>query len=168
MASHLSMHWATTTFSISRSTLSRIHDLFQQTSILLGDNYPSANLTAACSIQSVPAAAPSSNPNSLGFNSSSHPEKNLVNIGIAFQYEDPAATEVLQEGCIRLTTQIDKIAEEEGVKDDHLYLNYAGNWQDVFSGYGSESLERMRRVAKKYDKIGMFQKQARGGFKLYT
>jgi hypothetical protein len=161
------MHWATTTFTISRTTLARIHTLFQNTSVALGENYPSAKLTTACSIQSVPAAPPNSNPNSLGFNSTLSPEKSLVNIGLAFQYEDPAATDALLQANKRLAEQVDRIAEEEGVKDPHLYLNYAGSWQDVFAGYGKESLENMRRVAKKYDKHGMFQKQVRGGFKLY-
>lgn len=152
---------------MSSTALSRIYASFKRTSILLADKYASANLTTACSIQSVPAAAPASNPNSLGFDASSHPEKRLVNIGIGFQYEDPAATEGLQKASERLTIELDHIAKEEGVQDEHLYLNYAGSWQDVFAGYGKDSLEKMRRVATKYDKRGMFQKQVRGGFKLH-
>jgi hypothetical protein len=161
------MHWATTTFASSSTTLSRIHASYKRTSLALTDEYASANLTIACSIQSVPAAAPVSNPNSLGFNSSSHPEKRLLNIGIAFQYESPAATEGLEQAIKIFAMEVDQIAKKDGVNDPHLYLNYAGSWQDVFSGYGKDSLGKMRRVAEKYDGKGMFQNQARGGFKLF-
>jgi hypothetical protein len=127
----------------------------------------SANLTIACSIQSVPAAAPASNPNSLGFQPSSEPEKKLLNIGIAFQYENPAATEGLATAIEIFAKELDQIAREDRADDRHLYLNYAGSWQDVFGGYGTESVEKMRRVSRKYDRSGMFQRQVRGGFKLF-
>ncbi|KAH7355632.1 hypothetical protein BKA66DRAFT_446467 [Pyrenochaeta sp. MPI-SDFR-AT-0127] len=161
------MDWATITFAMSRSTLAHIHTAFKRTSVALADKFPSANLTTACSIQSVPVAAPVYNPNSLGFNATSHPEKNLVNYGIAFQYEDPIATEGLRQAIKELTAELEQIAKADGVDDEHLYLNYAGSWQNVFAGYGRENLKNMRRVAKYYDKSEMFQKQVKGGFKLY-
>ncbi|KAJ4985683.1 FAD binding domain-containing protein [Stagonosporopsis vannaccii] len=161
------MHWATTTFSITPGILPRLHESFRQTSLALTDEYARAKLTIAISIQSVPPAAPLYNPNSLGFSLASHPEDDLLNIGIAFQYEDPTATDGLQEAIKTFTGELDRIAEEAGARDEHIYLNYAGGWQDVFAGYGNESLERMRRVALKYDRVGMFQKQVRGGFKLW-
>ncbi|KAH7389519.1 hypothetical protein DE146DRAFT_767847 [Phaeosphaeria sp. MPI-PUGE-AT-0046c] len=160
------MHWSTTTLAVSRPALHRIHESFKRTSYSLEAQYASANLTMAISIQSVPAAAPASNPNSLGFSPLSHPETDLLNIGLAFQYDNPAASEGLEQAIKVLTSDIDKIAIEEGVQDPHIYLNYAGDWQDVFAGYGRESLERMRAVSMKYDRSGMFQRQVRGGFKL--
>jgi hypothetical protein len=160
------MHWSTTTITISPTALSRIQAYFRQTSTALTDTYGPANLTIAVSIQSVPPAASASLPNSLGFDPSSHPELNLLNIGLAFQYDGDSATEDLDLAIKQFTQGIDQIAEEEGARDEHLYLNYAGSWQDVFAGYGNESLARMRAVAKKYDATGMFQKQVRGGYKL--
>jgi hypothetical protein len=47
-------------------------------------------------------------------------------------------------------------------------MNYAASWQDVLAGYGQESVEKMRLAAKKYDAKGMFQKQTKGGFKLFV
>lgn len=161
------MHWATTTFSITPDILPQLHKSFRKTCLALTDEYARAKLTIAISIQAVPPAAPAYNPNSLGFNSSSHPEDDLLNIGIAFQYEDPTATDGLQEAIKTFTKELDQIAEEAGAKDEHIYLNYAGDWQDVFAGYGEDSLAKMRRVARMYDRSGMFQKQVRGGFKLW-
>ncbi|EAT81770.1 hypothetical protein SNOG_10376 [Parastagonospora nodorum SN15] len=109
--------------------------------------YLSANLTVAISIQSVPATAPSSNPNILGFAAGSEAEKRLLNIGLAIQYEDPAATAGLDIATKRLAAQIDQIAIEEGVYDAHLYMNYAGSWQNVLGGYGQESLVVLREVS---------------------
>ncbi|KAH7072187.1 hypothetical protein BKA63DRAFT_544548 [Paraphoma chrysanthemicola] len=161
------MHWATTTFYASRTTLSNMHASFRRNAIALTELYASANLTIACSIQSVPAAAPASNPNSLGFQPSSQPEKTLLNMGIAFQFEESAATDGLAAATEQFAKEIDQIAAQDKVRDEHLYLNYAGGWQDVFGGYGAESVENMRRVSRKYDSSGMFQNQVKGGFKLY-
>ncbi|KAH4090377.1 hypothetical protein HBH46_190940 [Parastagonospora nodorum] len=141
------MHWATNTIVVSRTALSRIQTLFRETSITLADSYLSANLTVAISIQSVPATAPSSNPNILGFAAGSEAEKRLLNIGLAIQYEDPAATAGLDIATKRLAAQIDQIAIEEGVYDAHLYMNYAGSWQNVLGGYGQESLVVLREVS---------------------
>jgi hypothetical protein len=161
------MHWSTITIAVSSKALSRIHDLFKETSYALTKDYASANLTMALSIQSVPPSAPASNPNSLGFDPLSQPEKRLLNLGIAFRYTDPTATEGLEKAIKLFTMQHYVVAFEEGILDKHLYLNYAGSWQDVFAGYGSDTLQKMRQAAEKYDEMGMFQKQVRGGFKLY-
>lgn len=161
------MHWATTTFSMTPEILPQVHQAFRKTSLALTDEYADKGLVMAISFQSVPPAAPASNPNSLGYVASSHPENNLFNIGIAFQFEDSTATEGLQTAIKRFTEDVDQIADKAGVKDGHIYLNYAGDWQDVFAGYGNDSLTEMRRVSQKYDRSGMFQKQVRGGFKLW-
>jgi len=163
---HHSMHWSTITIAVSSKALSRMHALFKSTSYALTNEYASAGLTVAISIQSVPAAAPASNHNSLGFHPWSSPEKKLLNLGVAFRYDDPAATDGLEEAIKTFTAGLYRIAREEGVLDTHLYLNYAGGWQDVFAGYGNGSLQEMRQVARKYDERGMFQKQVKGGFKL--
>ncbi|KAF1921645.1 hypothetical protein BDU57DRAFT_584703 [Ampelomyces quisqualis] len=162
-----SMHWATITFHASRTTLIRIHAAFQRTSLALAESYVSANLTIACSIQSVPAATPASNSNSLGFEPSTRPKRRLFNLGIAFQYENPVATEGLGTAIMIFARELDQIAREDHADDGHLYLNYAGDWQDVLGGYGTEIVEKMRRVSTKYDGSRMFQRQVKGGFKLY-
>jgi hypothetical protein len=161
------MDWATTTFAVSPATLSGVYDLFKSTSLALQEEYASANLTVTISIQSVPVAAPASNPNSLGFEPTSQPERTLLNIGLAFQFEDLRAAEGLRGAMKIFVAEIDQIAQRDGVNDTHLYMNYAGDWQDVLAGYGGDSVRNMVQVSLKYDEIGMFQTQVRGGFKLY-
>jgi hypothetical protein len=47
-----------------------------------------------------------------------------------------------------------------------IYLNYAHSNQDVFGSYGAENVAFMKKVAKKYDCPGFFQRMVPGGFKL--
>lgn len=46
------------------------------------------------------------------------------------------------------------------------YLNYCGEWQRPFEGYGEENLRFLQDVSRKYDPEGLFQKGCVGGFKL--
>jgi hypothetical protein len=53
-----------------------------------------------------------------------------------------------------------------GADNEYIYLNYANSNQDPLSTYGSENVEYIRAVAKKYDQTGVFQTQVPGGFKI--
>lgn len=58
---------------------------------------------------------------------------------------------------------IGDIKAAAGKQDDgFVYMNYAGPKQDVFGGYGIESLKRL----KKYDSKGLFGELWKGYFKL--
>lgn len=46
------------------------------------------------------------------------------------------------------------------------YLNYAHASQDVLQGYGADNINRIRRVAAKYDPEAVFQRLCTGGFKI--
>jgi hypothetical protein len=47
-----------------------------------------------------------------------------------------------------------------------IYQNYAGAGRDVFSGYGPENHERLKRIQQKYDPEGVFARLQPGYFKL--
>ncbi|XWW93156.1 hypothetical protein V2A60_001085 [Cordyceps javanica] len=47
-----------------------------------------------------------------------------------------------------------------------IYLNYASPKQDPLCGYGADNVAFMKKVAKKYDPTGVFQRLQPGGFKL--
>jgi hypothetical protein len=53
-----------------------------------------------------------------------------------------------------------------GADNEFIYLNYANINQNPLSSYGSENVEYIRTVAKKYDQNGVFQNQVPGGFKI--
>ena len=65
---------------------------------------------------------------------------------------------------------VDTIDEESAKRDLSLgykFLSYAYEGQDVFGGYGAESLGRLREVSRRYDPAGFFQKGVPGGLKLW-
>lgn len=45
-------------------------------------------------------------------------------------------------------------------------MNYAGQDQDVFAGYGEVNEERLKAVQRKYDPDGVFKTLQPGYFKL--
>lgn len=109
-----------------------------------------------------------STPNSLGFPPDSHPERNLISVEVILDFEDGAAAERLVSASKEMVKGIEGIAQEEGALRSFKYANYAGAWQDVLGGYGEESVRLMREVSKKYDPEGVFQRQVKGGFKLFA
>ncbi|KAK8080992.1 hypothetical protein PG997_008810 [Apiospora hydei] len=60
----------------------------------------------------------------------------------------------------------EKEVEGGGGLMDWVYMNYADASQDVIGSYGAENVEKMRRVAVKYDPELVFQKLCPGGWKI--
>lgn len=52
------------------------------------------------------------------------------------------------------------------MSSNYVYLNYAGGFQDPIASYGEDSVRFLKQVARKYDLSGVFQKAAKGGFKI--
>ncbi|PVI04939.1 FAD binding domain-containing protein [Periconia macrospinosa] len=158
--------WATTTFRISPTILHRIHGLWKELVPKICEQFPGT--ASQLTFQAImPAPKADSPPNSLGFSSTEAPEKDLVFLQIVFSYPDPSASEGLQSALKDFVGIFDAAAEEEGVKHRFVYLNFAAAFQDPFAGYGADSLRGLRRVARRYDPQGVFQKQV-GGFKLFN
>lgn len=59
-----------------------------------------------------------------------------------------------------------ELAESVGKASRFIYMNYAGQDQDVFAGYGPESVSRLKAVQAKYDPKGIFARLQPGYFKL--
>lgn len=53
-----------------------------------------------------------------------------------------------------------------GSNEDFIYLPYADATQDPIGNYGSDNVNFMKQVAKKYDPNGFFQSRVPGGFKI--
>ncbi len=49
---------------------------------------------------------------------------------------------------------------------DLVYMNYTDPSQNPLASYGSDNVEFIRKVAKKYDPKGVFQSRIPGGFKI--
>ncbi|KAI6781479.1 Bifunctional solanapyrone synthase 1 [Emericellopsis cladophorae] len=64
------------------------------------------------------------------------------------------------------TTAVQAYAEKTGQDNKWLYVNYANREQDPLGTYGKGNLDRLERMAKKYDPEGFFQDRVTGGFKI--
>jgi hypothetical protein len=62
---------------------------------------------------------------------------------------------------------VEDLAKKRALDHGFVYMNYAETTQDVFARYGPDNLQRLRRVAKKYDPNGALQKLWKGYFKLW-
>ncbi|KAL8758330.1 MAG: hypothetical protein Q9199_001586 [Rusavskia elegans] len=85
-----------------------------------------------------------------------------LNLGWALQSDDEKIDPILDE-TIAL---IEDLTKKRGVYDRFTFLNDASPRQPVFQNYGKANLQKLQTTAKKYDPIGMFQRQLPGGFKV--
>jgi hypothetical protein len=63
-------------------------------------------------------------------------------------------------------TRVQEYTRSKGKNHPLEFANYAAGFQDVMASYGSENLEFLAEVSRKYDPTGLFQKAVKGGFKL--
>lgn len=157
--------FATTTVQISPTILKEVHALWKSAVGQMSRN--NATITSSLTLQSIPA--PPSHPsrvNSLGFDRSSTPQKDLVLILCSSFWSDPKVAPQVEKAVKDFIGEVERVAKKKGVWNKFQYENYAAaRFQDPLRSTGK--LEDMRRVAKAYDVAGMFQRQAVGGWKLY-
>ncbi|KZL73739.1 FAD binding domain-containing protein [Colletotrichum tofieldiae] len=87
-------------------------------------------------------------------------------VQIAIMWSNKEDDDAVYAFASTLLERINAEAEARGLGNDYIYMNYAGQFQDVVSGYGKENKDRLKVVAKKYDPKEVFQKLQPGYFKL--
>ena len=65
-----------------------------------------------------------------------------------------------------LQREIQQLSVQRESADDYVYLNYAGDFQDPFKGYGKANEQFLMDTSRKYDPDRFFQQARAGGFKL--
>ncbi|KAI0416475.1 putative oxidoreductase, partial [Xylaria grammica] len=81
-------------------------------------------------------------------------------------WTDPADDEQVERATRALIDAIEDDARRLGSYSPFKYLNYAAPWQDPIASYGTENVERLRKVAREVDPEGVFTHQVPGGFKI--
>ncbi|KAL2268986.1 hypothetical protein VTJ83DRAFT_3832 [Remersonia thermophila] len=91
----------------------------------------------------------------------------LMLIQLSAVWADPALDDVVERACRETIRSIDALAAERGArtKNGFVYMNYAGQGQDVLAGYGKANRDRLRKVAHKYDPQGKLDRLWKGYFK---
>jgi hypothetical protein len=101
--------------------------------------------------------------NALGLDPEDGP---LMLIQVSTMWEDPALDDLVESSSKATIDKINELAESRSRGTGFVYMNYAGETQDVFLSYGTKNQERLRAVAQKWDPEGKLQKLWRGYFKL--
>lgn len=74
------------------------------------------------------------------------------------------------EAVYKVASDILSATKEESVRrgasSDYVYMNYASQFQDVVSSYGSANKAKLQSISRKYDPQQVFQKLQPGFFKL--
>ncbi|KAJ5423850.1 FAD-binding type 2 [Penicillium cf. griseofulvum] len=93
-------------------------------------------------------------------------DDNLFQVLFDYSWKDEADDALFNELANRALEELTTYSKSIGADNEYIYLNYANSNQDPLSTYGSENVEYIRTVAKKYDQTGVFQTQVPGGFKI--
>lgn len=85
-------------------------------------------------------------------------------MGFVAQWTDGKDAELARSLIRELITGVEEVAKKTGLWEDFYFMNDASYWQNPLKSYGS--LEWLRKISKKWDPDGVFQKQQSGGFLL--
>jgi hypothetical protein len=103
--------------------------------------------------------------NALGLKPEDGP---IMIVQLTATWTSAALDSVVESSSKELIAKVDALAASRGArsKNGYIYMNYAGQTQDVFAGYGKENLARLRSVARKYDPKGKLRTLWNGYFKV--
>ncbi|KAH9998889.1 FAD-binding domain-containing protein [Xylariaceae sp. FL0662B] len=79
-------------------------------------------------------------------------------------WTDPTQDVTVREISARITQRCTDATKAKGLDLPYLFMNTAGQHQDVLSSFGAENVEFIKTVAAKYDPGRMFQKLQHDGF----
>ncbi|GAB7362644.1 hypothetical protein MBLNU230_g2953t1 [Neophaeotheca triangularis] len=157
--------FTTATYSNSAAFLKRFYEIANEEVQPLSQI---PNLLFSLSFQPLPtviqATEAQNGGNSLGLDES---DGNLFNALLSAGWDDEADDELVRTHARTLFERANAEADELGIRNSYIYLNYADRWQDPIEGYGAEVKERLETVSEKYDPRGIFQRLVPGGFKLF-
>jgi len=78
----------------------------------------------------------------------------------------PSGDQVTLPLSISFMKQVEDLAKAKGLLEQYLFLNDAAIDQEVIASYGDAQVKELVRISKEHDPKGVFQKLAKGGFKL--
>lgn len=68
--------------------------------------------------------------------------------------------------AIDTTEKWKELSSERGLDVEFLYMNDASRDQNPIATYGIDNVKKLKSIAQKYNKSGLFQTQQNGGFLL--
>lgn len=93
-------------------------------------------------------------------------DDDLVNVLFTLIWPLGVSSELVYARMRTLEQDLIALAQQKGLYNEWIYLNYASQWQDPIKAYGANEVAFLRSVSREYDPKGIFQKAVPGGFKL--
>ncbi|KAF1994526.1 FAD-binding domain-containing protein [Amniculicola lignicola CBS 123094] len=153
--------------SFSRKFLAEILSLYQSRNIALFENEGDDEIAPTALFQPIPSnvlqAMQKNGGNAFGLTPSDGP---LIMISFPTSWANRQNDELVQSSTRKLIADVERKAKEYKVYTPFVYLNYAGDKQEVQKGYGKENYNRLERIARKYDPQGKLAQLWKGYFKL--
>ncbi|KAJ1323482.1 prosolanapyrone-II oxidase [Microdochium nivale] len=81
-------------------------------------------------------------------------------------WSDAAYDDQVYTAAQKWHSQVQAYTDSRGKAHRFEFANYAAKFQSVIASYGSQNLEFLRTVSRKYDPKQIFQRSATGGYKL--
>jgi len=82
-------------------------------------------------------------------------------------WDNTASNSLVEKTARDLGRRVDEVAKKMGLLHRFKYSNYADSSQDPIGSYGKTNVEFLEKISKKYDPRGVFQRQVKGGFKIF-
>ncbi|KAL4892375.1 hypothetical protein BDV59DRAFT_208689 [Aspergillus ambiguus] len=160
---HRQTYW-TVTYKLNRELAGFVKDVFLEESGQLGNL---TGLEARCILQvfttDILRQMQKNGGNPMGIGGGAQP---LMILNFAFRWEDSADDMRILRSITNLINRVNVRTHATGLYEPFLYMNYASGFQDVLESYGTENLNRLKDISRKYDPDQVFQTLQRGYFKL--
>lgn len=156
-------YWAAT-FKLDKTHVAAVRDIFFEEIQPIID---AAGIVPAATLQVITegqlASMPKNGGNPLGLPAANGPYL-LLNLNMMWT-NIADDTRILQANQ-RIIDRSTALAQNMGLYEDYIYMNYASQFQDVIGSYGTDNKAQLIRIAGKYDPTGVFQTLQPGYFKL--
>ncbi|KAI1323747.1 hypothetical protein F5Y16DRAFT_403080 [Xylariaceae sp. FL0255] len=161
--------WYTICVKNDTSIITKAAELYASMASRAEEKVSDGDFTSHCSLKPIPTeyvtnGSGAAGENMLGLERYPH---DAVLMQASISVRTPELAEWARPEVRRMIQGVQDFAES--VPDGlcpWLYLNYANPEQEVLQSYGPENLDKMRKVASKYDPYGVFQRLCPGGFKI--
>ena len=104
--------------------------------------------------------------NVFGLRPNRNADNHKMIVEISVTWQDVSLDMLVEKATAHFIEQVEVEAEQQGLHTDFLYINWAGENQDVIRQYGQSTFARLQKTSRKYDPKGLLQKFWRGYFQI--
>jgi FAD/FMN-containing dehydrogenase len=90
----------------------------------------------------------------------------LMIVQISTTWEDPELDKLVEDSSKEFINAVESMAEDQGLDNGFVYMNYAGIGQQVQKSYSEENQQRLKEAVDKWDPEGKLARLWRGYFKV--